>query len=335
MIGSRRKYVRFYRGKTPAVLALLAPALTACSIVSPGGPFPRLSDPGGCVIEQLTDGNYEEYQVYSASADGRWMTIGSRPGPGGGDDLVANVHEMNLVTGATTDLSHVLTNAGPYSPDGRSIVVAQPVDEGKTDVHEYDRASGRLLPVASHEEWDWLPSYSPDGSLIVFNSYRVDGQSDIFLFEKETGSLTRLTSDPRYEAHGRFSPDGKRILFHRQRGPRDGGGHIFDLVVHDLDTGTETRLTDRDYEESYPAWAPDGRHVVFSSDVNGSPGKLNLYILMPDGRTMTRLTRGDWKDSYAGWSPDGRYIYFNSDRAGPTNVYRVVMDGADCVRDSR
>lgn len=333
------------RAAAIAVLAVaLLPLLVACSASVPDDalappasaemvvPFTRLQDPGGCTIEQITTADHDEYQVLSASADGQWLLMGARL-EGAGDETVHRVHELNLATGETTDLSNALQNSGPYSPDGRFIVVAQDAANGKTDIVEYERATGKLTPVASHDDWDWLPSYSPDGRYIVFNSYRVDGQSDIHLFDKSTGDLRRLTDDPRYEAHALFSGDGKRILYHRQQGTREEGGYVFDLFVHDIDTGQARQLTDGNHEDSYAAWAPDGRHIVFSSDVDGKPGKLNLYVLAPDGEITARLTSGDFKDSYAFWSRDGRFIYFNSDRAGATNIYRMPMDGVECVRD--
>ena len=319
------------------LVSCTAKVSTGASIGSPmvqiPGPFERLMDPGGCLLEQLTGGDHDQYQVMGTSADGTLLVIAGRLEGATGDDTVYEVHEIELATGKKTDLSHALTNGGPYSPDKKFIVVAQETDNGRTDVFEYDRATGELLPVAAHENWDWLASYSPDGRFIVFNSYRVDSQSDIYLFERATGELTRLTDYPGYDAHGQFSPDGKRILFHRQQGTRAEGGYIFDLIVYDVATGEETRLTDGNYEESYAAWAPDGRHLVYSSDFAGKHGKLNLYVLAPNGETMARLTDGDWKDSYAFWSRDGKYIYFNSERAGASNVYRLLMDGIDCVRE--
>ena len=294
-------------------------------------PFERISDPSGCVIEQITTADHDEYQVQGASADGKLLSMAARLE--GMSDNDAKVYELELATGKKTDLSHTLSNSGAFSPDGRFNVVAQTTDNGKTDVFEYERASGELRPVASHEDWDWLPSYSPDGLFIVFNSYRVDGQADIHLFEKSTGALTRLTTYPGYDAHAQFSSDGKRILFNRQQGVRDEGGYIFDLIVYDLETGQETQLTDGDFEDGYPAWAPDGRHIVYSSDFGGKHGKLNLYVLAPGAETPKRLTEGDWKDSYAFWTRDGEFIYFNSDRAGASNIFRILMDGVECVRE--
>jgi len=330
------------------IFAVFLPALISCSAEAPQGvaepaasseaasPFSRLTDPGGCVIEQITTADYDEYQVQGASADGKLLSMTASPeGPAEtGNDSVYQVYEMDLTTGEKTGLSRNLQNSGPFSPDGRFNVVAQPADNGKTDIFEYERATGELRAVTSHEDWDWLPSYSPDGRLIVFNSFRVGGQSDIYLLDKSTGMFQRLTEDPAYEANAEFSPDGKRILFHRQRGKRDEGGYIFDLMVYDMETGRETRLTDGDYEESYPSWAPDGSHIAYSSDVGGKQGKHNLYILTPDGEAATRLTQGDWVDRYSFWSRDGKFIYFNSDRAGVTNIYRMPMEGVDCVLEN-
>lgn len=344
-LGFKSKLTLLHSTKFAVMGAAFLPALISCSPDAPQdvpeqaattevvSPFSRHADPTGCVIEQITTAEYDEYQVQGASGDGKMLSMAASLEGAAENDSVYQVYEMDLATGEKTDLSDILQNSGPFSPDGRFNVVAQATDNGKTDIFEYERATGELRPVASHEDWDWLASYSPDGRFILFNSYRVEGQSDIHLLEKSTGTLRRLTDDPGYDAHAQFSPDGKRILYHNQRGTRDEGGYIFDLMVHDMETGQKTQLTDGDYEESYPAWAPDGRHIVYSSDIAGNHGKHNLYVLGPDGETSMRLTQGNWKDSYAFWSRDGEFIYFNSDRAGTTNIFRMLMDGIGCVRE--
>ena len=236
-----------------AIACLLA--LTACSSDSAqdivqqtdapelASPFTRLVDPSGCVIEQITAGDNDQYQVQGVSTDGRSLLMAARQK--GAPNLDSQGYEMNLRTGEKTDLSSIFTNSGTYSPDGKFIVVAQATNNGKTDIYEYERATGELQSVASHEDWDWIPSYSPDGRFIVFNSYRVDGQSDIHVFEKSTRTLRRLTENPGYDAHAQYSPDGERIIFNRQQGTRDDGGYIFDLIVLDVNTGQETQLTER------------------------------------------------------------------------------------------
>ena len=191
------------------MVAAFLPALISCSAEAPQNgpeqvaapeavsPFSMLTDPGGCVIEQITTADHDEYQVQGASADGNWLSMAASLEGAAENDTVYHAYEIDLATGEKTDLSHVLQNSGPYSPDGRFIVVAQATDNGKTDIFEYERATGEQHPVASHEEWDWLPSYSPDGRFIVFNSYRVEGQSDIHVFEKSTGIVNAFYRRPR------------------------------------------------------------------------------------------------------------------------------------------
>lgn len=322
---------------TAFVLALTACASShsASKSVQPalesGSPFARALDPSGCVVEQITEGEDDQYQVQGVSTDGRFLHLAARAK--GAPNLESQGYEMDLETGERIGFPGTFTNSGTYSPDGRFIVVAQASGNGKTDIYEYEKATGELRSVASHEDWDWLPSYSPDGRFILFNSYRIDGQSDLHVFEKSTQILRRLTDYAGYDAHAQFSPDGERIVFNRQQGKREDGADIFDVIVLDVSTGQETQLTDGEFEEGYPAWAPDGQHIVYSSAIDLPPGKLNLYLLSPDGDRAVRITQGDWKDNYAFWARDGAYVYFNSDRSGATNIYRLPMDGLECVRD--
>ena len=124
----------------PGRQAWLLVLLASCSAEAPQdavSPFSRLADPGGCVIERITSGDHDEYQVLSVSPDGNMLLMAGRPEGAGDGDTVYESYEIDLATGARTDLSHVLRIAGPYSPDGRFVVVAQDTDNGKTDIFEY------------------------------------------------------------------------------------------------------------------------------------------------------------------------------------------------------
>lgn len=285
-----------------------------------------------CVVEQITHSEQDEYHSRGVSPDSNYLAYTLKQGEDELGNPIASVRVRNLVTGEDRFVETEMNNAGSISPDGRAMVSAIPAENGRTDIVLLDLETEALTPIAAHKQWDWLPTFSPDGTAIVFNSYRVDDQADIYTFERSTGALKRHTDDPRYEAHGEFSPDGAKILYHRMMEQKEEGGYDFELFVINLETGTETQLSPgTPHEESYGSWAPDSAHVVFSSDQGGKPEKHNLYVLAPDGTIVFRLTKGDWKDSYAQWSRDGRYIYFNSDRDGPTNIYRISMNGLNCV----
>ena len=314
------------------VVFLAALTLTAQTLTAGTPPFTSGTGGMGCKIEQLTNSVHPEYQVQGVSRDSEWLAYSEQPAQDANERQNRAVFLLDLHSGEKRKLNALVTNSGAFSPDGRFLVSAFGVESERTDIYEIDLETQSLKKIAAHDQWDWLPSYSPDGSTILFNSYRIDGQSEIFLYDRNSGVLKQMTDNPAYDAHGEFSPDGTSILFHRQVAKREEGGYDFELFVIDAVSGEERQLTPGSpFEESYASWAPDSRHIVFSSDRNGKPEKHNLYILGPDGDIVSRLTKGDWKDSYAFWTRDGKYIFFNSDRDGAANIYRIPMDGLNCI----
>jgi Tol biopolymer transport system component len=281
-------------------------------------------------IEQVTTAPYDEYHNRGVTPDGRWISVAYSRDARGHDGPTSGAAFVNVVTGERVELAAPLTNCGSFSHDGRYFLAAHRDASGRTEVIEHDRETGVNRTLAPSDAWEWMASYSPDDRSIVFNSDR-DGQMDLFLLERDTDALRRLTTDPRFDAHAAFSPDGQRIVFHRLIERRDGVQNNFDLVMLDLESGLERQLTTGPTEEMYPAFAPDGAHIVFSADFEDGPEQHSLYLLGPDGAIHERLTSGAWKDSYAYWSPDGAYIYFNSNRDGPSNIYRMPMEGVVCL----
>jgi Tol biopolymer transport system component len=287
----------------------------------------------GCIVEELSGSDDARFHVQGVSRDGKWLSYTEEYGQADDGKPIRTIFLLNLDSGHKKAMHDTITNSGAFSPDGHHLVAAFEVESDRTDIWEINLETQELIPIAQHEQWDWLPSYSPDGSSIVFNSWRIDDQSEIYSYDRASGELTRMTNNPRYDAHGEYSPDGTKILFHRMVEQKDQGGYDFELFVIDVETGEEKQITPGSpFEESYASWAPDSKHVVFSSDHDGKPEKHNLYILGPDGEIVSRLTRGDWKDSYAYWSRDGKYIYFTSERGGKPNVYRVPMVGLNCKK---
>ena len=293
--------------------------------------YPTSADPTGCILEQITSEPYDEFQFSGASPDGLWLSYAFNMGEA--ENPTQGAYLLNLRSGERRVLPDPINNSGSFSADGRFLVGAQNIENGRTEIYEIDLETEETKAIAAHQEWDYLPTYSLDGRHILFNSMREGGQADIYLYERAPETLERLTDYGGYDAHAQFAPQGTRILFHRMNGPRQGGGYDFDLISLDLVTRQETRLTSGPFEESYGAWSPDGRHIVFSSDFEEAPEKHNLYIILsPDGEIVDKLTDGDWKDSYAYWTPDGSYIYFNSDRGGNTDIFRLPMNGLACKK---
>ena len=294
--------------------------------------FNKLTGTQGCVIEQITSEAYDEFQHRGVSADGQWLAVGWNKGKDSDGNTVRGSYLLNLITGKKRHLPLPLNHNSSFSPNGQFLIGAQYTPDGKTELYEYDLKTGQAAVIAADPNWDFKPSYTPDGQSIVFNSYRT-GNSEIYLYGRADKTMQQLTQHDSYDSHAEMSPDGPKILFHRHVKTKAEGVYDFDLYVHDLSTGKETRLTSTPQEEGYPAWGPEGKRVVFSYNKEDKPGINHLYIMETDG-TLKQLTGGNWKDSYAQWMQDGSYIYFNSDRSGVSDIYRMKMDGSDCVKPS-
>lgn len=298
-------------------MALLA---TGCAQDEPIS-YETSIDPGGCLIEHVAvDPDRQQFHFDGLSPDGTKLAIGWNR-----DGEETGLYVLDLDTGARRDIPD-LNNGAVFSPDGRQLLNIIPTENGRTDIVEYDFATGELTFIAPHDDWEWLASYSSDGEIILFNSYRT-GASDIYTYRKSDGELKQWTDFDGYDAHGQFSPDDSKILFNRQE-----DGEDFNIYVIDTETGTQSQLTDDASEEGYPSWSPDGDTIVFASDRLQSSGETDLYLMTANGENVRRITDHPGKDEYPFFSPDGKYIYFNSYRSEPKGLYRIELDeDLDCV----
>jgi Tol biopolymer transport system component len=310
-----------------ALLGIAMANLAASDIDSPETPYTRSEGSIGCMIEQITEGPFGQYQFQGVSKDGLWLSYNISETDEGPYHSVL----MNLVDGTIEKQGPDFNNTGNFSQDNSTLVAAVFLADSTTDIVELDLQTGKTTTLAADPAYDWLPSYSPNQKTIAFNSFRT-GNGDLYLYDRQTAELSRLTENPQYEAHAEFSPDGSKIMFHRMIGKREDGRYDFDIFYLDLEAGAEKRLTETPFEESYGSWSPDGNHFVYSTDFEENPEMHNLYIRSIEGDGQQQLTDGDWKDSYAWWTRDGKYIYFNSDRSGTTQVYRMSMAGMNCEK---
>ncbi len=312
-----------------ALIVTLSTSLVSCKKQPDEHHFSNFTGTRGCVIEQLTNQPYDEFQFQGVSPNHQWLAYAWTNGEDTEGNPIRGANLLNLLTGEQQALPQPINNSGSFSADGKLLTGAQNTADERTDIYEHNLESGEFKIIAANPAWDFLSSYSPDGQSILFNSAR-SGNYEIYLYARNTESLQQLTNFTGYDANAEFSPDGSKIIFNRMLSQREEGGYDFDIYTYEMATKQETRLTLTPYEESYPSWAPDGQTFVFSSDINQQPELRNLYLMHPNGNTI-QLTGGDWKDSYAYWTRDGRYIYFNSDRNGNSDIYRLQMNGLECI----
>lgn len=307
---------------SPYQAAVFAALLAASCSQTEKLSFATSIDPGGCLVEHIAvDTDRGQFHFDGLSPDGNMWAVGwDRGGEASG------LYLLDLKTGAQTDIPD-LNNGAVFSPDGKKLLNILPTENERTDIVEYDIATGEMTTIAPHDQWEWLASYSSDGELILFNSYRT-GASDIYTYRKSDGALKRWTEYDGYDAHGQFSPDDSKILFNRHE-----GGEDYNIYVIETETGDISQLTDESTEEGYASWSPDGNTIVFASDRAQTSGEPDLYLMNANGENVRRLTDHEAKDEYPFFSQDGKYIYFSSYRSDPKGLYRIEFDeDLNCVK---
>lgn len=203
-----------------------------------------------------------------------------------------------------------------WFPDGRALVLAAEVGDGRADVYRMDLDGGGRERLTTDEANDTAPAVSPDGTRIAFESDR-DGDPEIYVMDADGRNVVRLTHDPARDMAPAWAPDGRRIVFTSDRDNRASA----DVYLMNADgTGLE-RLT-RDGANWAPQFSPDGLRVAVQVD-------RDVVVLdLADG-TRRQLTSGPQNGMNPSWSPDGDQLAFVTTRNGRAEIFRMDADGSD------
>ncbi len=288
---------------------------------------------GGSGISLVGSDQVGEVDSFSATRDGRWIYLGTRPGFGYNQDpydTIWSIQRYDRERGRLDPVSRGLgSSAVPrLSPDEKTLAFIRRV-EGRTTLWLHDLASG-----AERQVWDGLdrdqietfathgvyPGYdwAPDGRTLVIwaqgGLHRVSPFSDPVTAARipfEAGveqqihdvlrSPREAVEDPVRARIVRWpvqSPDGASILFQAL-------GRLYSMELPD---GEPRRLTDGDDFELSPAFSADGRWIVFATWNDETGGKL-YRVRRPDGRPQA-IYAAPTQLSNPSFSPDGGSIVF-------------------------
>jgi len=84
-----------------------------------------------------------------------------------------------------------------------------------------------------------------------------------------------------------------------------------------------------------PSWSPDGSRIAFVANrTEAKVGRAegDLYLMNADGSGTINLTRHPANDDEPAWSGDGKSLYFLSLRNGPSQLFRLRLDGGSPER---
>jgi Tol biopolymer transport system component/DNA-binding winged helix-turn-helix (wHTH) protein len=214
-----------------------------------------------------------------------------------------------------------------WSPDGRTIAVADQAEDGgtrpETSITAIDVASGSKTVITSPSAGtrDFDPSFSPDGGRIAFIRSGDPARQDVYVASADGESDARqLTHDTRPVSSLAWSRDGN-IYFSTKQGSDASG-----LWRVPASGGEPAMIVTRAVNPINIAVAPDGRSIAIADaakDFSVAHYTVDLASAKAGPPTFLAYIRQDHSPQI---SPDGSMIALSSDRSGQLEIW--VSDAA-------
>jgi len=221
-------------------------------------------------------------------------------------DLDGTAEPAAIDTGFAVDCN----NDHGISPDGRTLVISDATETGRSCIYTLPVAGGTPRRVTARTPSYWH-GWSPDGATLAYCAER-GGAFDIHTVPVAGGEEARLT-DGKGESDGPdYTPDGRWIWFNSSR-----SGHM-QLWRMRADGAALERMTDDDRSNWFPHPSPDGASVLFlayAAGVEGHPRDHEVELRLMDAagseaRTLVALFGGQGSINVPCWAPDGRRFAF-------------------------
>jgi TolB protein len=257
--------------------------------------------------------------------------------------------------------------APPLPPKGQRIAFTGTKD-GRPSIYVTDPTGSVVIRLTNSPVGeDSQPVWSPDGTRIAFTSTR-DGSRQIYLMNADGSNQHRLTGgtannyDPAWDptsatiayvtnqtgtpqvyaigalggkgeyagpapaqnfaastfAQPVFSPDGQTLTATvLLSGTVIATWKVSGALIADLNMPPVPHV------ES-PAWSPSGSQIAYGS----SDGKVQIWVMAPNGSGKKALTAGSSNNAEPRFSPPGDRIVFVTDRVGLRQVWTMNPDGS-------
>jgi Tol biopolymer transport system component len=170
-----------------------------------------------------------------------------------------------------------------YGSSHSAILKMRPDGGGKT----------RLTPPALAD----VPAWSPLDSRIAYAGPR----GHVWVMHAHGSQRHELThTKTGVDWAPSWAPDGLRVAYESDTatGPANPTNEIW---VVNWDGAEPTRLTHNALDDSHPVWSPDSRWLLFSS-ARPHPGRLDLWLMHPNGKGLRRLTSWRGEQYWPSWA---------------------------------
>lgn len=318
---------------------------------------------------QLTTGNASEHAP-TWSPDGKYIAFIRAPNQfvddptgdvvimsalGGSERKVATLHLQGKIGTITTP-------ALSWSPDGKTIAVANRTPDAKTFaiyLLSLDSLEMRQLTFPTDfQEGDGMPAFSPDGKTIAFVRSGKEA-SDIYSVPVAGGTARQLTNEKHFLLLGvAWTADGESIVYTgsglRMISAKGGKSRMlmpstmaasisivgkrmvyseFSFKENLYSAGLEANKVVGQWQKRFASthveeglrFSPDGKRVAFQSTRSGS---MEIWVSESDGSNPIRLTNYGWPlTGSPRWSPDGQTIVYDSRPNGNADLFAISPNG--------
>ena len=231
---------------------------------------------------------------------------------------------VNVRTLEQTRFAPAPPNARPlaWSKDRNKLLFSSDhLDSGRTQLFEYNSASGDVRKLTWGPVLHLEGDYGPDGQLL-FNWVDLgagEAGAGMDLRQSKGGPTQRVISGT-YPSGPRVSPRDDALLYINA----DRGGGVRDrseVVIKGL--GNEEPISRLAFGRD-AVFSPDGEWIVFSSQGSGG---WRLHRMRPDGSARKPLGKSALSARWPAISPDGRHVAYISNEDGLDRLYLRRMDG--------
>lgn len=195
-------------------------------------------------------------------------------------------------------------------------------DGGRSQLYEYDAATGTVVKLTHGPDYHLEGDYGPDGRLVItWVRVSKDKQMAGLDIRPPKGGVAENLIDGLYPSTPQWSPDGARIVFvqaDNSKGRRD----MSTIVAQPPEPNAEIDVLTRGRE---PVFTPDGKSIVFSAQTSEG---WQLRRMRADGSGRAALGRTIRDERWPAVSPDGRHVVYVSNEAGYDQLYIRRMDGS-------
>lgn len=183
----------------------------------------------------------------------------------------------------------------------------------------YHRIPVDLAPQA------FVPSWLPDGNQIAFFAYVNGGPPDLYIMDVLSGRIRPLMKNALINSSPSWSPDGREMVF-ASLYDRSYGLYRTSVDCTDSIERCAKRLTPKDnFIYTSPAWSPDGQWIAFVSNMNDHVGRMNIFVMKPDGSDFRRLA-STTNTANPAWSPDSHQLVYAAQDAKLNATALMIVD---------